>query len=177
MTSSHDQDAETPSGGAPQFSRALLALVAAATIAVAPIADRAIAPAGNGDGAHASPVYLLALASHDIGHNDWAFQGGLAGPVAWAVAYAAIAVFWLGVALWMRFRARAAGRSGGRLWLRALVAAWATEVVTAALTVGGGLYAHWTSTAFGPVALRLADLCSPWWACVAATAAVAFAEI
>ncbi|WP_211470727.1 hypothetical protein [Actinocrinis puniceicyclus] len=100
---------ETPQT-APRFSRAVLALIAAATVAVAPVAGPAFAPAGSGRGAHSSPVYLFAQFSHDIGHNDWAFQGGVAGRVDWVVSYLALGAFWLAVALWIRVRAGRAAR-------------------------------------------------------------------
>src|SRR5206468_3133852 len=127
----------------PRHGRALLALVAAGTVAVAPIADTVLGPAGGGDGAHSSPVFLLAEVSHDIGHNDWAFQGGLDDRIIWVVTYVAIALAWLGVTLWMRTRDRRAARAAtagaagagddeaqpasapkaSKLWLKTLIAA------------------------------------------------------
>jgi hypothetical protein len=91
---------------APQFGRALLTLTAAATIAVSPVAAAALGPADSGQGAHSIPVYLFARLAHDIGHNDWAFQGQTDGRVAWAATYAALGVFWIAIALWVRWRAR-----------------------------------------------------------------------
>jgi hypothetical protein len=167
-------------GADPRFSRALLALVAAATIAVAPIAVIALEPAGSGQSAHISPVYVLAEAAHDIGHNDWAFQGGLAGRIEWAADYVVLGLFWLGAALWIRWRTRRAGidRTDGRrrLWLKALVAAWAALTAAGSLTLGAGLYAAKNSSTVDPAILRAADLCSPWWSCVAVLAVVGFAE-
>lgn len=161
---------------APRVARALLALVAAATLAVAPVASVALAPAGSGSGAHASPVYVLARLSHDIGHDDWAFEGGLTGRIDWAVCYVALGLLWLAAALWIRHRT---GRVDGRrkLWLKVLAAAWGTEVAAGLLTLGAGLFAHEGSSTLGPVALRAADLCSPWWSCVASLVVVAFAEL
>lgn len=171
----------------PRHSRALLALVAAGTLAVAPIADTVLGPAGGGDGAHSSPVFLLAEVSHDVGHNDWAFQGGLDERFIWVATYLAIALAWLGIALWLRTRDRRAARAlaesrsapapkPSKLWLRTLIAALATQFAAGVLTIGAGLYAQWTATDLGPVALRLADACSPWWSCVAALLVVARAE-
>jgi hypothetical protein len=187
----------------PLFSRALLALTAAATIAVTPFAATAIAPADSGQSAHSIPAYLIARISHDVGHNDWAFQGQNAGRVGWAVTYAALALFWLAVSVWIGIRSRrasAAAVDGAavegapevvaavapaavpaegrrvRLWLRVLVAAWGTELIVALLTLGAGAYAEWTSTSVGAGVLRVADLCSPWWSCVAAMLVVARAE-
>jgi len=170
--------AEAPVEDAQRFSRALLALLAAATIAVAPISTAAIGAAGSGDAAHSSPVYLLAQANHDIGHNEWAFQGGVAGRLSWMLSYAGLAVFWLAVALWMRWRSGRipGGRAAGRLWLRVLVAAWGAQLAAGALTLSVALYADWTSTSLGPAVLRLVDVCSPWWSGVAALALVAVAE-
>jgi hypothetical protein len=168
--------------GSPQHGRALLALVAAGTVAVAPIADTVLGPAGGGDGAHSSPVFLLAEVSHDIGHNDWAFQGGLADRIIWVVTYIAIAVAWIGIAVWIRTRDRRAARAVEprrpmtKLWLKVLGAAIGAQFAAGVLTIGAGLYAQWTATDFGPVALRLADVCSPWWSCVAALIVVARAE-
>lgn len=226
----------------PLFSRALLALTAAATIAVAPLAAAAIAPADSGHSAHSIPVYLISRISHDVGHNDWAFQGQDAGRVSWVATYAGLALFWLAAALWIRTRSRrpealealgapatalteaaevaeaaetrsaeavevrsaeavegvgasvretgsavvaeagSAGVAEGerrirlRLWLRVLLAAWAAELVTGLLTLGAGAYAEWTSTPIGADVLKVADLCSPWWSCVAAVLVVARAE-
>jgi hypothetical protein len=171
----------SPSRGAPaqdaqRFSRALLALLAAATIAVAPISTAAIGSAGSGDTAHSSPVYLLAQANHDIGHNEWAFQGGVAGRLSWVLSYAGLAVFWLAVALWMRWRSARIPGAGGRLWLRVLAAAWGAQLLAGMLTLSVALYADRTSTSLGPAVLRLVDVCSPWWSGVAALALVAVAE-
>jgi hypothetical protein len=164
----------------PRFSRALLALVAAATLAVAPIATSAVGPAGSGASAHSSPAYVLAQAAHDIGHNDWAFQGGLYGRIAWVVSYLALGLFWLLVALWIRTRVRRAkldrADPGRRLWIKVLTAAWAAETVTGCLTLGGGLYVDWNSSTLGPVVLKASDVCSPWMSCVAALLVVGFAE-
>lgn len=63
-----------------------------------------------------------------------------------------------------------------RLWRRVLLVAWSVEAVTGLLTLGAGAYAAWTSTPLGPTVLRAADLCSPWWSCVAAVLVVARAE-
>ena len=164
----------------PQHSRALLALVAAGTLAVAPIAGTVLGPAGGGDGAHSSPVFVLAELSHDIGHNDWAFQGGLADRIIWVVTYVALALAWLGITLWLRTRDRRVSKTSktptSRLWLKTLGAALAAEFAAGLLTIGAGLYAQWTATDLGPVVLRLADVCSPWWSCVAALIVVARAE-
>ena len=178
-------DPAVDSDGSPRFSRALLALTAAATIAVAPLAASAIGPADSGQSAHSVPVYLISRISHDIGHNDWAFQGQNAGRVDWVVSYLALGLFWLIIALWMRARVRrsvkyaavAATEAGKlRLWRHVLIAAWSVEAIAGFLTLGAGVYAAWTSTPLGPVVLRAADLCSPWWSCVAAILVVARAE-
>ena len=169
-------------GYVPLFSRALLALTAAATIAVTPYAAAAIGPAGSGQSAHSVPVYLISRISHDVGHNDWAFQGQDAGRVSWVITYVALAVLWLGVSLWIRTRMRRSGAPGApeprrvRFWLRVLLAAWAAELVTGLLTLGAGAYAEWTSTPIGADVLKAADLCSPWWSCVAAVLVTARAE-
>jgi hypothetical protein len=168
--------AQTDTTGAARNSRALTCLLGAATLAVVPIATTALAPAGNGNGAHSSPVYLLAQLAHDIGHNDWAFQGGVAGRVSWAVAYLALGVFWLAVALWMRWHGRSPGAGVSTPWLRVLCAAWGALLLAALLTTGAAVYADWTSTAAGPLLLRAADAFSPWWSGVAALAVVANAE-
>jgi hypothetical protein len=63
-----------------------------------------------------------------------------------------------------------------RLWLRVLLAAWAAELLAGLLTFGAVAYAEWTSTPIGADVLRAADLCSPWWSCVAAVLVVARAE-
>ncbi len=161
---------------APRVSRALLALVSAATIAVAPIAGPALGLAGSGHGGSSSPAYILARFSHDIGHNDWAFQGGLTGRIDWIVGYCALALLWLTTALWIRHRTvRIPTRR--RLWLKVLAAAWGTEFAAGLLTLGAGLLAQQSSSRFGPTLLRAADLCSPWWSCVAVLAVVAFAEL
>ena len=198
--SSHSQASaalQTPDGS-PRFSRALLALTAAATIAVAPLAASALGPADSGQSAHSVPVYLISRASHDIGHNDWAFQGQNAGRVDWVVSYAALGLFWLVIALWMRARVRRSAKSAIgaipgtdstvttatktaeirslRLWRRVLITAWSVEAVAGLLTLAAGAYAAWTSTPLGPSVLRFADLCSPWWSCVAAVLVVARAE-
>ena len=197
---------ETPgAAGSPRFGRALLALTAAATIAVAPLAASALGPADSGQSAHSIPVYLISRVSHDIGHNDWAFQGQNAGRVDWVVSYVALGLFWLIITLWMRGRVRSsvkrtAGQTSDapgtpdipatpgtgvteiaeirdlRLWWHVLIAAWSVEAVTGLLTFGAGAYAAWTSTPLGPAVLRAADLCSPWWSCVAAVLVVARAE-
>jgi hypothetical protein len=164
-----------------RHSRALLALVAAGTLATAPIAGSVIGLAGNVGAAHSSPVFLLAEVSHDVGHNDWAFQSNIPRLVIWAVTYVALAVAWLTVALWLRSRDRSGGPQGpqqttGRLWLRLWIVVLAVEFAAGVLTIGAVLYAQWTATSLGPVALRLADACSPWWSCVAALAVVARAE-
>ena len=177
-----------PGDHAPRFSRALLALTAAATIAASPLAVDAFGPAGSGQSAHSIPVYLISRISHDVGHNDWAFQGQDAGRVDWVVSYVALGLFWLVIALWMRARGRkgavlevdqtqtGAARKPRRLWLRVLIAAWSVEAVLGLLTLGAGVYANWTSTPLGPAVLRVGDLCSPWWSCVAAVLVVARAE-
>ena len=178
------------SAGSPRFSRALLALTAAATIAVAPLASAAIGPADSGQSAHSIPVYLISRISHDIGHNDWAFQGQNAGRVDWVVSYVALGLFWLIIALWIRTRAKkepaeasstltltaATPKRRVPLWLRVLLAAWFVETVTGVLTLAAGVYTEWTSTPLGPSVLHIADLCSPWWSCVAAVLVVARAE-
>ena len=193
-----------PPADAPQsFSRALLALTAAATLAVTPLAAPAIAPANSGQSAHSIPVYLISRLSHDVGHNDWAFQGQTAGRVAWAVSYLALALFWLLITLWLRARTHnsdnmnaTAAREprphnwkhapnpshevrtvpSSHLWRHVLIAAWSAEAITGFLTLGAGAYAAWTSTPLGPTVLRAADLCSPWWSCVAAVLVVARSE-
>ena len=164
----------------PQFTRATLALTAAATLAVAPVATLAFGPAGSGAGAHTSPVYVLAQAAHDIGHNDWAFQGGLAGRIEWAATYVVLGLFWLVAALWMRWRVKRAGigrtDARRRLWIKALIAAWAAETVAGSLTLGAGMYVAWDSAPLGPAILRAVDVCSPWWSFVAVLVVVGFAE-
>jgi hypothetical protein len=229
----------------PLFSRALLALTAAATIAVTPLAAVALGPADSGQSAHSIPAYLISRISHDVGHNDWAFQGQNAGRIGWVVTYVGLALFWLAVSIWIRIRTRragaavagvvanavdgvdggadagavanavgggsaadaeaaavdgtaagtaagveasastatatapapaAVGEGRGRLWLRVLLAAWAAELLAGLLTFGGVAYAEWTSTPIGAEVLRAADLCSPWWSCVAAVLVVARAE-
>jgi hypothetical protein len=204
--------ADEPHDGSPRFTGALLALTAAATLAAAPLAAAAIGPADSGQSAHSIPVYLISRASHDVGHNDWAFQGQTAGRVDWVVSYLTLGLFWLLTALWIRTRAHKSGtvrahnsddmnvradtlhasadvpnastdtphvesaaRKSG-LWRRVLIAAWSAEAVTGFLTLGAGAYAAWTSTPLGPAVLRAADLCSPWWSCVAAVLVVARAE-
>jgi len=180
------------SGDSPRFSRAVLALTAAATIAVAPLAAAAVGPADSGQSAHSIPVYLISRISHDIGHNDWAFQGQNAGRVDWVVSYVALGLFWLIIALWLRTRAKkesaepvtvtaavpatASPKRRVRLWLRVLLAAWFVETVTGVLTLAAGVYTEWTSTPLGPAVLHVADLCSPWWSCVAAGLVVARTE-
>lgn len=166
---------------APRHSRALLALVAAATVAVAPVAGTVLGLAGSGDGAHSAPVFVLAEASHDIGRNDWAVQRGFAGSVSWVATYVAIALAWLAVALWMGARGRSHQRrtpssTSETPWLKACFAVLAAEFAAGTLTIGAALYAQWTATSLGPIALRLADVCSPWWACVAALFVVGRAE-
>jgi len=165
---------------APQFTRATFALAAAATLAVSPVATLAFGPAGSGASAHTSPVYVLAQAAHDIGHNDWAFQGGLAGRVEWAATYVVLGLFWLVAALWVRWRVNRAGigrdERRRRLWIKALIAAWAAEAVAGSLTLGAGMYVAWNSATLGPAILRAVDLCSPWWSFVAVLVVVGFAE-
>lgn len=163
------QTAEAAEPTAPRFGRALLALTAAATIAVSPFAGDAFGPAGSPTSGHAVAVFGLSKLTHDVGHNDWAFQGTTADGVAWATAYAVMAVCWAAVAVWVR-------RSGGRCAGRMLAAAWLVLVAAAALSLGAVWFAEQSSTFFDPLALRVADLCSPWWACVAATVVVARAE-
>lgn len=168
---------------APRFGNALLTLTAAATVAVAPVAAFALGPAGSGQGAHSVPVYVFARLAHDIGHNDWAFQGQAAGRAAWMIAYAGLGAFWVAVALWMRARARRAadsaasapGRTRG-LWWRVLLAALGAEVAAGSLTFGAGLLAAWNSWTPDAFVLHAADLCSPWWSCVAAGLVVARGE-
>jgi hypothetical protein len=176
----------------PRFSRALLALVAAITLVAAPISTSAIGPAGSGGSAHSSPVYVLAEAAHDIGHNDWAYEGGLYGRVAWVISYLALGLFWLVVALWIRRRVLRSNSSSDRspssdrgsadadadrrLWIRVLTAAWAAETVTGCLTLGIGFYVDWNASTLGPALLRASDLCSPWMSCVAALLVVGLAE-
>jgi hypothetical protein len=164
----------------PRFSRAMLALTAAATLAVVPVSTAAVGPAGSGASAHSSPVYVLAQAAHDIGHNDWAFQGGVAGRVAWVVSYVALGLFWLVIALWIRRRVKRAGLdradSRRRLWIKTLIAAWATEGIAGSLTLGAGLYADWNSSTLGPAILRASDLCSPWLSFAAVLLVVGLAE-
>lgn len=158
----------------------MLALTAAATLAAAPVATVAFGPAGSGASAHTSPVYVLAQAAHDIGHNDWAFQGGLAGRIEWVATYVVLGLSWLVAALWIRWRVKRAGvaRDDGRrrLWIKTLVAAWATEAVAGSLTLGAGMYVAWNSVPLGPAILRAVDLCSPWWSFVAVLVVVGVAE-
>lgn len=164
---------------APRFGNALLALTAAATIAVAPVAAAALGPAGSGSAAHSVPVYVLARLAHDIGHDDWAFQGRADGRAAWVIAYAGLALFWLAVALWVRARARRAAGAAERadgLWWRVLLAAFGAELLAGCLAVGAGLLAAWNSWSPDAFVLHAADLCSPWWSCVAAGLVVARAE-
>ena len=166
---------------APRFGNALLALTAAATIAVAPVAAAALGPAGSGSAAHSVPVYVLARLAHDIGHNDWAFQGQADGRTAWVIAYAGLALFWLAVALWVRHRSRGAaegapGAVPAGLWWRVLLAALGAEAAAGCLTIGAGLLAAWSSWTPDALVLHAADLCSPWWSCVAAGLVVARAE-
>jgi hypothetical protein len=71
---------------------------------------------------------------------------------------------------------KACGAHQAHLWRRVLITAWSVEAVTGFLTLGAGAYAAWTSTPLGPAVLRAADLCSPWWSCVAAVLVVARAE-
>lgn len=165
------QDSEPP-----LFSRALLALTGAATIAMSPIAAAALGLAGSGQSAHSVPVYLISRFSHDVGHNDWAFQGQSAGRVDWVVSYVGLALFWLAAAIWIRAKSSTGETRRLRLWARVLLAAWTTELVTALLTLGAGAFTQWTSTPLGPTVLHAADVCSPWWACVAAMLVVARAE-
>ncbi|HEU5331212.1 MAG TPA: hypothetical protein VFU73_00560 [Actinocrinis sp.] len=169
-----------PADAAPRFTRATLALTAAATLAVAPVATLAFGPAGSGASAHTSPVYVLAQAAHDIGHNDWAFQGGLAGRIEWVATYLVLGLFWLVAALWMRWRVKRAGigraDSRRRLWIKALIAAWAAEAVAGSLTLGAGMYVAWGSAPLGPAVLRAVDVCSPWWSFVAVLLVVGLAE-
>ena len=182
---SPSRDPAVDADDSPRFSRALLALTAAATIAVTPLAASAIGPADSGQSAHSVPVYLISRISHDIGHNDWAFQGQNAGRVNWVVSYLALGLFWLIIALWMRARVRRSAKYAAvavteagklRLWRHVLIAAWSVEAIAGFLTLGAGIYAAWTSTPLGPAVLRAADLCSPWWSCVAAILVVARAE-
>jgi hypothetical protein len=128
--------------------------------------------------AHSSPVYLLALASHNVGRNDWAYQGGLQARISWAATYVVLGLFWLAVALWMRHRTGRAPTAGvtKHLWLKTLGAAWGAELLAGALVVGGAGYAEYTSTQPGPLVLRVIDVCSPWWSAVAALVVVATAE-
>ena len=154
-------DAEAAPEPAPQFTRATLALTSSATLAVAPVAAMAFGPAGSGASAHTSPVYVLAQAAHDIGHNDWAFQGGPSGRVGWIATYAALAFGWLVVALWMWAAGRRAGHRAP--WLRSLIAAWSAIGLSGALTLGIAYYVESASVSLGPLALRFSDLCSPWW--------------
>jgi hypothetical protein len=173
-------DETAPGESGPRFSRAVLALTAAATLAVAPVATAAVGPAGSGASEHSSPVYVLAQAAHDIGHNDWAFQGGVAGRVAWMVSYVALWLSWLLIALWIRWRVKRAGLdradSRRRLWIKTLIAAWATEGVAGSLTLGAGLYTDWNSSTLGPAVLRASDLCSPWLSFAAVLLVVGLAE-
>lgn len=159
-------------------SRVLLTLVAVGTITVAPLAEGAIGPAGAGQSAHSSPVYLLALASHNVGRNDWAYQGGIQARISWAATYVVLGLFWLAVALWMRHRNGRAPTAGvtKHLWLKTLGAAWGAELLAGALVIGGAGYAEYTSTQPGPLVLRVIDVCSPWWSAVAALVVVATAE-
>jgi hypothetical protein len=165
MSAAPAAPAETPA----RFSRALLALTAAATIAAAPFAGYVFGLAGSGRSAHSVPIYGFARLVHDVGQNGWAFQGQTADLVAWLASFAGVGLFWLFVAVWMRIR-------GGRYAVRMLLAAWAVEILAGSLTVGAVVFAEHTSTFLGPFVLRLADLGSPWWACVAAMLVVARKE-
>jgi hypothetical protein len=159
---------------APRYGSALLALTAAATMVAAAFGGTGLALAGGSDTGHTLMVYLLAQANHDIGHNDWAFQGRLSGLIGSMVVYGVLGVCWLGVALWMR----AVGRRHGSPapWRRVLIAAWLAELVAGTLCLAAVYGAEHTSSAAGPVLLRVADACSPWWACAAALLALASAQ-
>lgn len=157
----------------PLFGRALSALLAAATMVAAAFGGASVGLAGSGQPAHAQAVHLLAQAAHDIGHNEWAFQGE-SGKVGWIAGYCALCCFWLGAALWMCVVGRRRGRRTP--WRRVLIAAWSAEFAAAALCLAAAYLAEHTSTAAGPVLLRLADLCSPWWAGPAALAALVTVE-
>jgi hypothetical protein len=163
------EPAAAPEPARPRFGRALLALTAAATIAACPFAGSAFGLADSPASGHAVAVFVLAKLTHDVGHNDWAFQGTTTGLVGWATAYAGVGLFWLPVALWVR-------RRGGRYLGRMLTAAWGVQALAAGLSFGAVWFAQQNSSFLDPPALRLADLCSPWWACVAATGVVAWAE-
>ncbi len=154
---------------APRCGRALIALTAAATIAAAPFAADALGPAGSRGAGPAVAVFGLSKLSHDVGHNDWAFQGTTADGVGWAATYLVVGVFWLGVAVWLH-------RRGGRYLGRVLTAAWGTLLLCAVLGVAAVWFAESDSTFLAPLAVHLAELCNPWWAGVAATGAVARAE-
>ncbi|MBR7838852.1 hypothetical protein KDL01_36635 [Actinospica durhamensis] len=154
---------------APRFGRALLALTAAATIAASPFAADTLGPAGSRGSGHAVAAYGLAMLSHDVGHNDWAFQGTTADGLGWAVTYLAVGLFCSAVAVWLR-------RRGGGYLGRVLTAAWGTLLLCAGLSVGAVWFAEGDSTFLAPLALHVADLCSPWWACVATTGVVAWSE-
>jgi hypothetical protein len=154
---------------AARFGRALLALTAAATIAASPYAADALGPAGSRGAGHAVAAYALAKFAHDVGHNDWAFQSTTADGLGWAATYLAVGLFWAAIAVWLR-------RRGGRYLGRVLTAAWGTLLLCAGLSLGAAWFAQGDSTFLAPLALHVADLCSPWWACVAATGVVAWAE-
>lgn len=159
----------------PRFGRAVSALASAATIALAPVGGLAVAPADSGRSAHAIPVYLVARLSHDVGHNGWAFAGSDDGLVEWGACALGLGLFWLVAALWVRGAARSRGGARG-LWWRMLAAAWGVEALFGCLTVGAGALAAWNSWPPDTFVLHAADLCSPWWSCVAVTLVVARAE-
>lgn len=158
-----------------RYGRAVLALTAAATTVAAGFGGTALPLAGEASRGHAPEAYLLAQATHDIGHNDWAFQGGPSGRVGWIATYVVLWLLWLGAALWLRALGRRRGRPAP--WLRVWAAAWLTQLGVFAASFAAVYGAEHTSASWlGPPLLRLADLCSPWWTCAAALIAVALAE-
>jgi hypothetical protein len=157
-----------------RYGRGVLALTGAATTVAAAFGGTALTLAGEAGRGHAPVAYLLTQLNHDIGHNDWAFQGGPAGRVGWIATYVALWLFWLGVALWMRALGRRRGHPAP--WLRVVAAAWLVQLGVFLLSFAAVYGAAHTSSWPGPLLLRVADLCSPWWTCVAALTALAVAE-
>lgn len=172
------QNAAAPSESAaaapPRYGRAVLVLTGVASLIGAALGPTVFAFAGGSDSAHTPAVYLLAQSSHDIGHNDWAFQGGPSGRIGWVATYAALGLGWLISVLWTWAAGRRAGHRAP--WLRILIPAWSVMAVSGVLTMGIAYYAESTSTVLGPLALRFSDLCSPWWSCAAVLAALAVRE-
>lgn len=168
----------TAAGAAPRPGRVLLTAVGAATLLAAALGPTALSFAGGADGAHTPAAYLLAQTAHDIGHNDWAFQGGPGGRVGWIADYLALGLGWLAAALWLRAAQRRNAKqypdhARAADWLGVLAAAWGALALAGLLTLGVAYAVEQTSTGLGPLALHLSDLCSPWWSGAAAVAVLA----